>query len=1117
MDADGDLLTVTSLTQPGHGASTLNANGSVSYTPANGFAGYDSFSYTISDGRGGTSTGTVNVTVVQSTSFQQGVAGYTGTIDTFLSQNTPTANNGAVTPLNVDGDDPAGTGLDVQALLRFENLFGAAAGQIPAGSALQSATLQLQVSNAGNSLNLHRMLANWSASDTWNSLNNGIQNDGVEALATADLATSALAVGSVSLNVLPSLLTWQAAPATNRGWAFLPTGTDGVDFDSAEGTTKPKLIVNYVPNSPPTISDIANQIVNEDNGTGALPFIIGDIETPAAALSVSAVSSNTSLLPNANLLLGGSGANRTLVATPAANQSGSATITITITDATGATAQDTAVLTVNPVNDAPSFAKGADATVSYNAGPQTIANWATSITTGPANEVTQTVTFQVTANSNAALFAAQPAITPTGSLTFTSSAGAFGSATISVVLQDNGGTANGGVNVSAPQTFTITINPPPTFQVTTVVPTPTGAVMNFSRDIDATVLNMYDTQTGGLGPADVVLQGNTVGGIRGSIVMDPNNRRLTFIATNGRLPVDQYTLTLRSAANGLRDSGFELLDGDANGTAGGDLVRTFTIAASPVNEVTVQLPNLVRGPQQTISVPASSTSGVPLSFSDGGGITSAVMELHYDPTLLTISGATVAPGIPAGAVINLNTSTPGVATIQFTTTTPLNTGTTRFVDLQMSAPSNAPYFSKQILDLTNIVLNGGSIPGVGDDAMNSVAYFGDVTGNGTYSAQDAALVARLAVGLDSGLLAYKMLDPLLVADITGNSSFSATDTSRMLQAAVGLTVAEIPTLPNPAASLVQGGPDPKLSIPTTLTAKPGEQLSIPVTIDSVVDLTGHGLISADLLLYYDPTAIEVTSVRLGNLLADMGDWFITSRIDPLAGRVIVSLASTKPLEGFFSGELVQMQTQVKPDTKPGTVAINLAASSRTPSRFTQLNEGYLTLIPAPTDAADDPGVDGRITVLPNSQPQTHQAVARVVDGQLLVEGTAADDRILVSNIGHQIRVRAGDKLLGTFDPPYGIAVDGRGGNDFIFISPLVPATVIVEGAETSARNLIFAADNTRLISASTPRLTANESVGSSMPQSDGRDLALLELISMWAEELRDDEVTVSSRQVVRRR
>ncbi|MCB1601903.1 MAG: GDP-mannose 4,6-dehydratase, partial [Xanthomonadales bacterium] len=107
------------------------------------------------------------------------------------------------------------------------------------------------------------------------------------------------------------------------------------------------------------------------------------------------------------------------------------------------------------VNDAPSFVKGPDPTVLEDAGAQTVAGWATAISAGPADESGQTLTFNVTGNTNPALFAAGPAISPTGTLTFTPAADANGSATITLALMDNGGTANGGVDTSAAQTFVI--------------------------------------------------------------------------------------------------------------------------------------------------------------------------------------------------------------------------------------------------------------------------------------------------------------------------------------------------------------------------------------------------------------------------------------------------------------------------------------------------------------------------------------------------------------------------------------------------------------------------------------------------------------------------------------
>src|SRR6185436_18152197 len=106
---------------------------------------------------------------------------------------------------------------------------------------------------------------------------------------------------------------------------------------------------------------------------------------------------------------------------------------------------------VTAVNDAPSFAKGADQTALKDSGPHSVPGWATAISAGPANESAQTLTFQA-GNSNNALFSAQPAIASNGTLTYTPAVGQTGAATVTVSLKDNGGTANSGVDTSASQT-----------------------------------------------------------------------------------------------------------------------------------------------------------------------------------------------------------------------------------------------------------------------------------------------------------------------------------------------------------------------------------------------------------------------------------------------------------------------------------------------------------------------------------------------------------------------------------------------------------------------------------------------------------------------------------------
>jgi hypothetical protein len=62
-DPDNDLFSVASVTTPANGQATLDAEGAVTYTPAPGFTGTDSFQYVLSDGRGGTDTATVTLTV----------------------------------------------------------------------------------------------------------------------------------------------------------------------------------------------------------------------------------------------------------------------------------------------------------------------------------------------------------------------------------------------------------------------------------------------------------------------------------------------------------------------------------------------------------------------------------------------------------------------------------------------------------------------------------------------------------------------------------------------------------------------------------------------------------------------------------------------------------------------------------------------------------------------------------------------------------------------------------------------------------------------------------------------------------------------------------------------
>jgi CSLREA domain-containing protein len=214
-----------------------------------------------------------------------------------------------------------------------------------------------------------------------------------------------------------------------------------------------------------TLEDITNKTTIEDVPL-TVTFGLGD--AGPGVTSVTATSNNQAVVPDGNLVVSGTGNVRSLLITPTADQSGLATITVTVNLSGGGSLIDTFGLTVLPVNDMPTFTKGPNQTINEDAGPQTVNNWATGVSAGP-NEGSQTLTFIVTNTSPSTddLFSVAPAISASGTLTYTPAANRSGSATFTVVLKDDGGTANGGQDTTVPQQiFTITINEvndPPSF------------------------------------------------------------------------------------------------------------------------------------------------------------------------------------------------------------------------------------------------------------------------------------------------------------------------------------------------------------------------------------------------------------------------------------------------------------------------------------------------------------------------------------------------------------------------------------------------------------------------------------------------------------------------------
>lgn len=94
---------------------------------------------------------------------------------------------------------------------------------------------------------------------------------------------------------------------------------------------RPQLLLLFS-NTPPVLSAFTNYQIAANTKLGPMAFTVGDAETAATGLLLTAASSNTNLVPQAGLVLGGSGTNRTLTVTPAANRTGWVSLTVTASD-----------------------------------------------------------------------------------------------------------------------------------------------------------------------------------------------------------------------------------------------------------------------------------------------------------------------------------------------------------------------------------------------------------------------------------------------------------------------------------------------------------------------------------------------------------------------------------------------------------------------------------------------------------------------------------------------------------------------------------------------------------------------------------------------------------------
>ena len=350
-DPNGDTLTVntTAQTNPANGSVTLAADGTFSYQPNANFFGSDSFTYQILDGRGGSATATVNLTIASVNDAPLANPDSIATSEETLININPLRNdsdveNDTLTLINAVTNNGTATvqsnntlnytpvmnfvGVAQVSYLVSDNNGGTATGIISV-TVLNINVAPVALDDTANTQENTAVNINVLANDS------DIDGDTLVVLnATVSNPTN----GTVSANADNTLL---FTPTTNFN------GNASVNYtisDNNGGIASATVTVNVISvnSTPVAVNDYATtdedtlvtiNVLANDSDVDGDALMVTDPTATNGTVSVS-LDSSIDYLPNANF-------------------NGSDTISYNVNDGNGATDSATVTVTITAVNDAP--------------------------------------------------------------------------------------------------------------------------------------------------------------------------------------------------------------------------------------------------------------------------------------------------------------------------------------------------------------------------------------------------------------------------------------------------------------------------------------------------------------------------------------------------------------------------------------------------------------------------------------------------------------------------------------------------------------------------------------------------------------------------------------------
>ena len=873
IDPDGDALSVISASA-NSGTVVVNADGSLTYTPAADFNGSDTITYTITDGQGGFSTAYVSVTV--------NAVNDAPVVDTLLNSRS-----------NADADvvsfPTAGSFSDVDGDTLTYSASGLPAGvTIDAATGVISGTIDPSASQVGGGLYTVTVTANdlnggtVSTSFTWTVTNPApVANSDV--LTTNEDTPATIAVlandtdpdgdpltivsatagnGTVAINA-DGTLTY--APAANFNGADTITYTIA-DGDGGFDTTTVAVTVVPVNDAPVAIADVFN--ATEDTPV-LLDVLANDTDVDGDPLSVTAATS-----PNGTVTINADG---TLTFVPDADFNGPTTLTYTISDGNGGFSTVTSTIVVGAVNDVP---VAIDDVASTNEDTPVVVPVLANDSDVDGDGLT--VTSATSPDGTVA-------INPDGTVTFTPNPNFNGVATITYTISDG----NGGTDTASVAVTVNPLNDPPvatddaviTDEDTPVVipvlandtdidgdalsvvgaTSPNGTVainpdgtITFTPDADyngvTTITYTISDGNGGFDTAIVTVTVNSINDVPIAIddsatMSEDSTLTVPVLANDSDGDGDPLTVTAASSPDGTvtvnADGTITFVPNpNFNGTAtvtytiddgnGGTDTAILTIAVIPVNDAPVAQPDVATTDEDTpvtIAVLADDTDV------DGDPLT--VVEATSPDGTVTINPDGTITFVPAP---DFN----GPTTITYTISDGNGGFATTTVAVSVVSVNDDPAVAQPIPD--------ASEPDAAAVSIATAASFSDPEGDPlTYSA--AGLPAGLSIDPATGLITGTLASDASVGGPAANGVYTITVTASdgnggTVSTSFVFTATNPPPLAvNDAANVTEDG---QVTIP--VLANDSDPDGDPLTVTSASAANGTVTVNPDGTITYTPNA-----------------------------------------------------------------------------------------------------------------------------------------------------------------------------------------------------------------------------------------------------------------------